>query len=130
MSEFEEAREAFRVRWGFDPAPVIADAIRAGEFDVAGGDEDTRAFVREALTATAGHPAQGADDEPPIGMACPECGEPPRMVLPGGNQAFCGNTSGCRILMWDPTQTRAEMAAEGVREIDLSGWPGGGGSGD
>jgi hypothetical protein len=64
---------------------------------------------------------QGADDGTPIGMNCPECGEPPRMVLPGGNQAFCGNTSGCRILMWDPAMTRAEMAAEGIHEIDLSG---------
>jgi hypothetical protein len=61
----------------------------------------------------------GADDGEPIGLNCPECGEPPRMVLPGGNQAFCGNTGGCRILMWDPTQTRAEMAAEGIHEIDL-----------
>ena len=62
---------------------------------------------------------QDTDDEP-IGLNCPECGEPPRMVLPGGNQAFCG-ADGCRILMWDPTQTRAEMAAKGIHEIDLGG---------
>lgn len=59
-------------------------------------------------------------DEEPIGLNCPECGEPTRMVLPGGNQAFCG-TDGCRILMWDPTQTRAEMLTEGIHEIDLTG---------
>jgi hypothetical protein len=58
------------------------------------------------------------EDHEPIGLNCPECGEPPRMVLTGGEQAFCGN-DGCRILMWDPTQTRAEMLAEGVHEIDL-----------
>lgn len=50
MSEFEQAAEAFRVRWGFDPSPFITDAIRAGEFDLEGGDEDMRAFVREMLT--------------------------------------------------------------------------------
>lgn len=64
-------------------------------------------------------PAPSADEDAPIGLNCPGCGEPPRMVLPGGNQAFCGNTDSCRILMWDPTQTRAEMTAEGIREIDL-----------
>lgn len=64
MSEFERAREAFRVRWGFDPAPVITDTIRAGGFDVEGGDEDTRAFVREMLTAgeIPGEPGGSGDD--------------------------------------------------------------------
>jgi hypothetical protein len=121
MSEFEQAREAFRQRWGFDPAPVIEAAFRRGEFDLEGGTGDERAFLREILAAGSGEgrPAMSTDDEP-IGMACPECGEPPRMVLPGGTQAFCGN-DGCRILLWDPTQTRAEMAAEGIHEIDLRG---------
>ena len=59
----------------------------------------------------------GGPDEP-VGLNCPECGEPPRLVI-SANQAFCGNTAGCRILMWDPTQTRAEMLAEGIHEIDL-----------
>ena len=122
MSEFEQAREAFRQRWGFDPAPVIEGAFRRGEFDLEGGTEDERAFLREILTAAGseGRQAMSTDDETPIGLNCPECGEPPRMVLPGGNQAFCGN-DGCRILLWDPTQTRAEMAATGIHEIDLSG---------
>jgi len=62
----------------------------------------------------------GFDENAPIGLNCPGCGEPPRFALEGG-QAFCGNTSGCRILMWDPAMTRAEMAAEGIHEIDLSG---------
>ena len=51
MSEFEQAREAFRQRWGFDPAPVVEDAFRRGEFDLEGGTEDERAFIRQILTA-------------------------------------------------------------------------------
>lgn len=61
----------------------------------------------------------GGPDEP-IGLHCPECGQPPRFVIAGGGQAFCGNDA-CRILMWDPAQTRAEMLAKGIREIDLRG---------
>lgn len=59
---------------------------------------------------------QSTDDEP-IGLHCPECGETPVFML-GDTQAFC-DTQGCRILKWDPTQTRAEMAAVGIHEIDL-----------
>jgi hypothetical protein len=50
VSEFEQAREAFRRKWGFDPSPVIEDALRRGEFDLEGGTEDERAFIREVLT--------------------------------------------------------------------------------
>jgi hypothetical protein len=50
----------------------------------------------------------------PIGLHCPECGE--LAVFTFAEQAFCAN-DGCRILMWDPTMTREEMAAEGVHEI-------------
>jgi hypothetical protein len=49
MSEFERAREAFRQRWGFDPAPYIEQVIREGAFDMEGGTGDERAFVREVL---------------------------------------------------------------------------------
>jgi hypothetical protein len=58
----------------------------------------------------------------PVGPDCPECGTWAEFLV-GDNQAFCGNDD-CRILMWDPTMTRAEMAAEGVHEIDLrdGGW--------
>jgi hypothetical protein len=63
-------------------------------------------------------PPRAGDGREPIGLNCPGCGEPPRFVIAGGNQAFCG-TDACRILMWDPAQTRAEMLAEGVHEIDL-----------
>jgi hypothetical protein len=123
VSEFEQAREAFRRRRGFDPASVIEGAFRRGEFDLEGGTEDERAFIREVLTGGgAAKPGeQSTDENAPIGLQCPGCGEPPRMALPGGNQAFCG-TDGCRILLWDPTQTRAEMAADGIHEIDLSSW--------
>jgi hypothetical protein len=60
VSEFERARKAFRRRWGFDPSPFITDALRAGDFDLVGGDEDTRAFIRETLTATGDHPPRTA----------------------------------------------------------------------
>jgi hypothetical protein len=53
VSEFEQARGAFRQRWGFDPSPAIESAFRRGEFDVEGGTEDERAFIREILS-TAG----------------------------------------------------------------------------
>lgn len=75
----------------------------------------------------------GAQDEP-IGLNCPECGTL-AVFLIGDGQAFC-DVDGCRILMWDPTQTRAEMLAEGIHEIDLGGHarrrrvPGQGGQGD
>lgn len=49
MSDFDQAREAFRRKWGFDPSPVIEDALRAGKFSVEGGTEDARAFIGEAM---------------------------------------------------------------------------------
>lgn len=57
----------------------------------------------------------------PVGLYCPECGKPPQLVISGGD-AFCGNDD-CRILKWDPTLTRAEMAAAGVHEISLGPSP-------
>ncbi len=56
-------------------------------------------------------------DREPIGLNCPECGTL-AVFLIGDGQAFC-DVDGCRILWWDPTQTRAEMLAEGIHEIDL-----------
>ncbi len=112
VSEFDEAVEAFRRKWGFDPTPAIVSAFRAGDFDFEGGTEDERAFLREVLTA--------GTDNTPIGLNCPGCGEPPPFMLEGGRQAFCGNDD-CRFLLWDPTMTRAEMVAEGIHEIDLGG---------
>lgn len=50
MSEYEEAREAFRRKWGFGPAPGIERIASSGGFDLEGGTGDERAFVREALT--------------------------------------------------------------------------------
>jgi hypothetical protein len=68
-----------------------------------------------------GAAAMSTDDDTPIGLNCPDCGELPRFVMDGGKQAFCGNTDSCRVLVWDPTMTRAEMLAEGIHEIDLRG---------
>ena len=59
----------------------------------------------------------------PIGLNCPLCGTPATFTI-GENQAFCGNDEDCRMLMWDPAQTRAEMDAEGAQEVELR--PGGG----
>lgn len=55
----------------------------------------------------------------PIGLWCPECGEPPSLVLlPPDQGVFCGNEA-CRIFKWDPTQTYAQMIEEGITEIEL-----------
>jgi hypothetical protein len=50
MTEFEQAREAFRQRWGLGASLAVEDAVRRGEFDIEGGTEDERAFIRETLT--------------------------------------------------------------------------------
>lgn len=55
MSEYDEAVEAFRQRWGFDPSPAIENAFRRSEFELEGGTEDERAFIREALTTVSGN---------------------------------------------------------------------------
>jgi hypothetical protein len=107
LSAFEQARKAFRERYGFDPVPVVEHALANGEFDLEGGTADERAFIREVLAAARG--------DRPVGLNCPECRQPPVLVLAGGTQAFCGNEAGCRIVMWDPAQTWAELAAEGHR---------------
>lgn len=60
MSESGQAREAFRRKWGFDPSPVIEDALRSGESGLEGGTEDERAFIREALTGHCSEP----EDQP------------------------------------------------------------------
>jgi hypothetical protein len=54
----------------------------------------------------------------PLGLWCPQCGEPPTVILAPGSSVFCGNTA-CRILMWDPTMSYAQMLEEGIREVDL-----------
>lgn len=42
---------------------------------------------------------------------CPECGQPPFMVLDSGRQAFCPNQY-CAVIMWDQTLTRRELEAD------------------
>jgi hypothetical protein len=49
VSEFEQAAEAFRRKWGFDPTPDIERIASSGGFDLEGGTEDERAFIREVL---------------------------------------------------------------------------------
>jgi hypothetical protein len=53
----------------------------------------------------------------PIGFACPWCGETCTFAI-SLNQALCRNND-CQLFMWDPTKTRAQMAAEGVKWLDL-----------
>lgn len=54
----------------------------------------------------------------PVGLKCPACGQPPRLVLDGGQQAFCG-TDDCPWVMWNPTKTLAELNADATT-VDLS----------
>jgi hypothetical protein len=58
VSEYDEAREAFRRKRGFDPSPAIESAFRRGEFDVEGGTEDERAFIREILAERRSEPGE------------------------------------------------------------------------
>lgn len=52
---------------------------------------------------------------------CPLCGAPPRYLLGGGTQAFCGS-DGCPVFTWDPTATRDQFLATAV-EINLTPAP-------
>jgi hypothetical protein len=58
----------------------------------------------------------------PAGLACPGCGHAAQFTV-GDRQAFCGN-DGCKILMWDPAKSIAELADD-MQVIDLD-WTGGG----
>lgn len=49
-SGLEQVAEEFRQRWGFDPAPGIKQALRAGGYDLAGGTACERSFMRAMLT--------------------------------------------------------------------------------
>ncbi len=53
-----------------------------------------------------------------VGWHCPGCGGPPMdFGVPLDDQAFCANDE-CRTLMWRPSMTRAELAAD-TTVIDL-----------
>ena len=45
----------------------------------------------------------------PVGLECPGCGKAPAFAL--SEQAFCGNDN-CGVMMWNPTKTLEEMAAD------------------
>jgi len=92
VSEYEEAREAFRRKWGFDPAPAISDAFRRGEFDLEGGTEDERAFVREVLSGAVGncaHCGQPVKEERLLEFVTSDLA-PPCEVQPGGPATVAG----------------------------------------
>jgi hypothetical protein len=72
--------------------------------------------VFAALAAELGAPDAILGADSPIGLWCPECGEPTAMIVAPGSPAFCGNES-CRIIMWDPTETHSQMLEHGVMEI-------------
>jgi hypothetical protein len=55
-------------------------------------------------------PVAGVDCRLPV---CPLCSSPPRYLLGGGRQAFCGEP-GCRVVTWDPTSTMDEFMAEAM----------------
>jgi hypothetical protein len=54
----------------------------------------------------------------PIGIYCPSCRQLAAFTI-SDTQAFC-DTPNCRMIMWDPTKTPEEMAAEGIHEVNLS----------
>lgn len=49
-SELDRARREFRESHGFDPKPVVDQVLRDGEYELAGGTEDEREFIRWALS--------------------------------------------------------------------------------
>jgi hypothetical protein len=55
---------------------------------------------------------------------CPLCDELPRIVLPGGEQAFCG-TESCPIWCWDPSRSLDENLLD-VGHVRLAPAEGGG----
>jgi hypothetical protein len=56
----------------------------------------------------------------PVGLHCPWCEPHAALVLAVEGDAFCGNDD-CKLLKWDPTQTRAEMEATGIHWMNLTG---------
>lgn len=50
-------------------------------------------------------------------MFCPGCERPPRIVLDGGHQAFCGNDE-CHVMMWDTTMSLEELMRE-AQTVDM-----------
>jgi hypothetical protein len=98
------------------PSMVLTALEEAAEWAASAGE------LRDDVGCPGGSARDGRTgmiDAEPIGLNCPGCGEPPRFLI-APNQAFCGNDS-CRMLMWDPAKTVAEMIAEGINEIDLRG---------
>jgi hypothetical protein len=56
-------------------------------------------------------------DDEPIGPNCPGCGRE-TMLQVSPTQLMCGNPY-CSTLMWDPTQTPADMRTNGVHQVQL-----------
>lgn len=52
-----------------------------------------------------------------VGLLCPLCRQPPRFLLGGGTQAFCG-TDECKIFTWNPMMTIDELFSD-MAFIDL-----------
>jgi len=85
---------------------VILEQAAAGDF--------TSQYLAEHL----GGPDDILGGDQPIGPWCPWCGEPPRFILPGQGDAFCGNES-CGMLKWDPTKTYPQMLEAGISMVEL-----------
>jgi hypothetical protein len=52
---------------------------------------------------------------------CPGCSKPPRFLMGGGTQAFCG-TDTCRVMTWDPTGDPATFWDDAV-EMEITAPP-------
>jgi hypothetical protein len=46
----------------------------------------------------------------PVGLHCPACQVLASIVINGGRAALCSNLD-CRILLWDPAMTLADLMA-------------------
>ena len=83
------------------------------------GDPELRSTCL-TCSAPAGEPCRGfgtCEARLPVGLKCPNCGEDPVWVFGDGTQAWCW-TDDCPVLTWNPTLSRAELAADS-KVIDL-----------
>ena len=57
-------------------------------------------------------------DYEPVGGNCPGCGQRPRMRF--DDQAWCGNDTNCRVVLWYPSRSLG-WHRDHVRQVKLGG---------
>jgi hypothetical protein len=99
-----------------DPVGIFLAGEFASPAQLLGGAEDRAAEDQDQDQAPFVISRVIGDDEP-IGPNCPGCGRE-TMLQVSPTQLMCGNPY-CSTLMWDPTQTPADMRVNGVHQVSL-----------